>query len=287
MPENPRKIIKLTGNFDLSNRGVSPEMEDVLSRDSGRIEQAQRTKEWLSGLQSERERKMAETSGYGDISNVLGIAKAPAATLMDEAMTAADKYSRIGDEPTDVSMVPTKANLARFLSAMSQNIRPGPTRLPEADLATAYVKARYPNRANTLEPLRSSYVDPERPGRLGSFVPPTKYEKLGTTVRSYSKDPDEASVDQVRKLVGVLGHEGQHGVDHMRVASPITKAEFVPESKGGLYVTPSSSFERYQSQPVEARAFQAGSTAMNSFDRFMDLLPGTENKLKTLRGYLK
>ena len=271
-------IKSISGRLDLSRvseSGISPEMRDVLSIDLEKLKKSQETKSWLDRINQDRMQKMGETTGVGDIINVLGAAKAPAATILDEGMAAADKYSRIDGGQTDVSMIPTKANLSRFLANMRKTAVQSMKDFPEAGVAEAYLHARYPKRSAELFPLTVREPKFLEMNVAGSFNP----ESQATTLMSVAQK-GSPNIHKIPQMIDTLAHEGQHAIDFRRPASPVSKDDFISPSRGGSYISPKldgSNLAEYKNQPVEARAFKAGETARNSYDKFIALLPEPKN----------
>ena len=210
-----------------------------------------------------------------------------------EALDARTPQTIYGQEPMQ-AMIPTKENITAFLSKMMTNIQPNSYGKPDTNLALAYLKTRYPNRFNAMSPIVEIPASTANLTAPGGFVSGNGIVDPHSIIRSRGRTIEEIYPQKIRDLITALTHEGQHAIDYVRKASPITKPEFISIEKGGKYYKLPKNFtdaeyERYMTQPVEKRAFQAGDTGANSFDKFLDLISPSsleKDKIATLRNFL-
>lgn len=178
-----------------------------------------------------------------------------------------------------------------------------PDVVKQISLADAYSAARYPRRNKAPT---TTGKPPKTDGTLDiQELPPSawasgKYDPIYDEI--LVKEPRTNTIHKepygtrMRQLVETINHERQHQLDMVRQASPIPVEAFFPPGvkalarhrkgmeKGkfingeGTYKLPSgpdaSAQDRfdYRTQPVEARAFQAGETAGKGFNDFLNLL---------------
>lgn len=190
----------------------------------------------------------------------------------------ASKLPQSREDMTDQkALIPTKANLAKFLELMaSANLKTSKKDFPTQALAEAFTAARYPKRyekiAQALEVREPGMFEW---GTLGSYSPATRSTSLlapkGRGVTSYADST-------TRENVGTFVHEAQHAIDHQRPGSSVKPEEFLHTSKGGKYIDARTDPEGYRNQNVEKRAFQAGATGSTSLDKFLELLPTPDTK---------
>lgn len=179
--------------------------------------------------------------------------------------------------PVDMSMIPTAANLDRFNAikgALASGLRRTGRHGSEAIEALSYMGARYPNRMNT-----ATGISPQVGEYKGAIDVP--YDFLGvkvTNANNRNLPPGKAgpivynpeAIGSLHDLIGTFGHETQHGVDSVRRGYQyLQKGRTMQRLMEGLGL---EHLYPYKAIPSEGRAYQAGDTAAQGYDKYQELL---------------
>lgn len=195
----------------------------------------------------------------------------------------ASKLPQSREDATDQkALIPTKANLAKFLELMaSTNLKTSKKDFPTHALAEAFTAARYPKRYEKI----AQALEVREPGMfewntLGSYSPATRSTAL---LSRKGKKVDSLAPADTRDNVATFVHEAQHAIDHQRPGSSVKPEEFLHTSKGGKYIDATADPEGYRNQNVEKRAFTAGDTGAKSLDKLLALLPAPNSAKQEIK----
>jgi len=199
-----------------------------------------------------------------------------------EAWDARTPQTIYGQEPMQ-AMIPTKENIAAFLTKAMQSKVPANVlkNHPEIGTAMALAEARYPMHMQNVNKFggRISIEPPSLKDNYAGWFRPSD------SVVSVVEKPAQSKGStyyRVRDYMNTLLHEAAHSDQFNRESSRFDKSELLAPNKGGTYITPEASKKLvgndslYRNQPIEADAFRRGDIAEKTVRKVLDLLPSRE-----------
>lgn len=210
--------------------------------------------------------------------------------------------SDIGIGP--VAMIPTEANLPRFMAEWAKNTgatqeaRAGAKGLlgriaemfknpSEADQMIGWWRTRHPNLTRDMSIAESGslpssttgrYLDPMQMGKPATTMPSglvqvNKKVPVGDFLDPYGNlSPVESRSSVGESLAKTLGHETTHAIQASRDTDALQQYLDWLRGKADItYKTPEL-YQQYWEQPLEQQARQGGVTAGKEWQKFQDLI---------------
>jgi len=247
---------------------------------------------WFMDKQAERERLSKSSYGLGispELETIVNTLRNPVDTALDVGLTKLSQANLPGIGEVNTSMIPTRANLMKFLSNLKGSAKYLPPAVwrdhPEAAASVIFAAERYPLQTQqAFTKGKVNITSPDMSGSTGGFSPKSKRIYIyNPTVKDPNKLPTPANFTG---RAGTAMHEYTHlrqlldAENRPEIARYPIEAFYTPDELGGkgTYVTSQAAQLKgnpnlYFEQPMEKDAFQATKTGKSSAEKFLDLLP--------------